>query len=177
MKKKEKKDMKKITANILLITSICQLGFLNLSFATNQEDISKECNFSNYRDYIFENVTTYARGKGCDLIGINLSEANLTGANLTGANLRGANLRGANLIGANLYEADLTTAKLIGANLSGAKLTGTDLLWANLSGAKLTETDLTKTVNLSYIKCNNETDFPGLDHFFKQDHGIKCNNV
>ena len=173
--------MKKIIVNILFITSIGQLGFLNLGFATYQTDISRECDESNYRDYIFnfnKNVT-YARGKGCDLYGADLSGANLFWADLSGASLRWADLSKAILYGADLRwpdlsEADLAEADLRWANLRWADLRGADLRGADLRGADLRGANLENTRNLSFIICNYETNFPGFDSSFEQYHGINC---
>jgi hypothetical protein len=82
---------------------------------------------------------------GCNLHGLDLSNAILAGADLSGgtdlsyanlnmADLNGANLSFANLSGANLNQADLTGANLTGANLTGANLTNAKLdgvIWSN----------------------------------------------
>ena len=65
---------------------------------------------------------------GCNLHGLDLSNAILVGANGTGADLSNANLN----------KADLSGANLSGANLSGANLNGVDLTGANLTGATTT---------------------------------------
>jgi uncharacterized protein YjbI with pentapeptide repeats len=90
---------------------------------------------------------------GCNLSGLNLTNAQLPGANLTGANLNGtslaganlasANLTGANLNGASVAGANLASANLTGANLNGANLTGANLAGANLAGANLNKANLT----------------------------------
>lgn len=97
--------------------------------------------------------TKYILGKvardcpGCNLAGVDLSEADLEGANLAGANLLKtvlfkANLRHANLSGTNLFGADLRYAILNGADLSGANLAGADLTGADLRNAKMRGTNL-----------------------------------
>ena len=63
---------------------------------------------------------------GCNLHGLDLSNAILAGADLTS---------GTDLSNANLNKADLSGANLSGANLSGANLNGVDLTGANLTGA------------------------------------------
>jgi hypothetical protein len=82
---------------------------------------------------------------GCNLHGLDLSNAILAGAdlssgtdlsnaNLNKANLSGANLSYANLSGANLNQADLTGVNLTGANLTGANLnkaTVDGVIWSN----------------------------------------------
>ena len=239
--------MKKIIIKILTFTSICQLGLFNLAFATSQKDISKECNASNYRDYISSHpYTHYERGKGCylrgavlkekgkvfDIIKDNLSGADLKGAvlssviagsadfrnadlseadlsggsfyqanfswanlnnanlsyaglnggvdlshaNLSHANLSHADLRGVDFRNADLYWANFQEAKLFGANLRGVSLKSVDLYWADLSGVDLSLTlSLGEAKNLNTIRCDDETDFPGSDYFFKKKYGIQCN--
>jgi hypothetical protein len=82
---------------------------------------------------------------GCNLHGLDLSNAILAGgdlssgtdlsyANLNKADLSGANLSFANLSGVNLNQADLTGANLTGANLTGANLNNAKLdgvIWSN----------------------------------------------
>ncbi|MBW4552361.1 MAG: pentapeptide repeat-containing protein [Aphanocapsa sp. GSE-SYN-MK-11-07L] len=80
---------------------------------------------------------------GCDLSyaklrGVNLSGADLSGANLNVANLRGANLSGANLTGANLNLTDLTRTNLTGANLTQATLVFARLRRTTFDNANLT---------------------------------------
>jgi hypothetical protein len=80
---------------------------------------------------------------GADLSsGTDLSNANLNMADLSGASLSFANLSFANLSRANLNRADLTGANLTGANLNQADLTGANLTGANLTGANLTNAKL-----------------------------------
>jgi hypothetical protein len=71
---------------------------------------------------------------GCNLAGLNLTDAHLAGTNLSNANLNGANLTGADLTKANLAGADLTKANLAGADLSGASLAGANLNKVTWSG-------------------------------------------
>ena len=181
--------MKKIIVNILLITSICYLGFLNLAFAHTPIliDLSLSCNASNYGDYIFPTSKysfrsgdyEHVEGKGCDLIGADLSKANLSGANLhwadlTEADLRWADLRWADLSRAYFTEADLRWADLRWADLSGTYFTDADLIGADLSGTDLSWAKLAHARNLSKIECNSKTDFPGRNSHFKQRHSISC---
>jgi len=80
---------------------------------------------------------------GADLSsGTDLSNANLDRADLSGASLAFANLSFANLSRANLNQADLTGANLTGANLNHADLTDANLTGANLTGANLTNAKL-----------------------------------
>ena len=91
------------------------------------------CDRSNYKQYIFDVRKTQElisqTEQGCQLAGMDLSQANLKGAYLLKANLQGANLQGANLSKANLKGANLK-----GADLQGADLQGTFLIKANLKG-------------------------------------------
>ncbi|MGH7909334.1 MAG: pentapeptide repeat-containing protein, partial [Thermodesulfobacteriota bacterium] len=85
---------------------------------------------------------------GCDLSGVDLSEAHLIDVDLSGADLREANLSGVDLSGADLTHADLsgailTNAILIDVDLTGANLVGANLKGADLSGSKLKNADLT----------------------------------
>jgi uncharacterized protein YjbI with pentapeptide repeats len=82
--------------------------------------------------------------QGCDLSGVNLTNANLEGVNLSGANLSDAVLVGANLTNANLQAANLTRA-----NLTHAKLTNVYLDKANLIGATGIERQLADSLVLS----------------------------
>ena len=77
---------------------------------------------------------------GCNLHGLDLSNAILAGADLSSgtdlsnANLNNADLSGANLLFANLSGANLNTADLTGANLTGAITTGANfnkVTWSN----------------------------------------------
>ena len=71
---------------------------------------------------------------GCDLRGVDLSDAILTRADLSNANLSGVDLSGANLRNSYLVSANFT-----GANLSGADLTGGYAFFINLTNANLTD--------------------------------------
>jgi hypothetical protein len=77
---------------------------------------------------------------GCNLNGLDLSNAILAGADLSSgtdlsnANLNKADLSGANLSFANLSGANLNHADLTGANLTGASTTGANfnqVIWSN----------------------------------------------
>jgi hypothetical protein len=70
---------------------------------------------------------------GCNLHGLDLSNAILAGADLSS---------GTDLSYANLNKADLSVANLSFANLSGANLNQVDLTGANLTGADLTGVNL-----------------------------------
>ena len=142
------------------------------------------CNELNYKDYIWSVEKTQKliaeTGKGCNLIGADLTGADLIGAFLRWADLIGANLRGAVLTeavlrGAFLTEADLTGADLREADLRGAflteaDLTGADLIGANLRRAVLTGADLTganlthwlwwTNADLKSAKYDDKTQFP-----------------
>ena len=75
---------------------------------------------------------------GCNLHGLDLSNAILAGADLSsGTDLSNANLNEADLSGANLPFANLSGANLNQADLTGANLTGANLTGANLTNAKL----------------------------------------
>ena len=65
-------------------------------------------------------ATACASLAGCNLSGLNLTDASLAGATLTGANLNGVMLTGADLAGAALSGADFNMANLTGADLNGA---------------------------------------------------------
>ncbi|MEA5472019.1 pentapeptide repeat-containing protein [Spirulina sp. 06S082] len=91
--------------------------------------------------------------RGCDLSGVDLSEAHLIGADLRDANLEGAmlvrtNLEGADLTGANLTDADLTEAMLSDSILDRTILNRVNLTNATLynitaAGAEMSELILT----------------------------------
>ena len=80
---------------------------------------------------------------GCDLAGVELTEAHLIGADLRDANLQFANLTGSNLEGADLKGADLTGANLTGAFLTHANLADTQLVGVNFTHAHLYNVDVT----------------------------------
>jgi hypothetical protein len=97
---------------------------------------------------------------GCNLHGLDLSNAILAGAdlssgtdlsnaNLNKADLSGANLSFANLSGANLNQADLTGANLTGVNLTGANLNKANLDKANLDGVTWSNTTCRDGTNSS----------------------------
>ncbi|MCY4321155.1 MAG: pentapeptide repeat-containing protein [Bdellovibrionaceae bacterium] len=199
--------MKK-TLIILTVLSVLLLKkesfAFELAFDFSNNDISKECNIENYRNYIFPDGSEYKdviykASKGCnlfkaDLSGINLSETNLSGAYLSEANLTGTNLSGSYLNWADLTEAILHDAILDWADLSRANLIWAELNWADLTeailhdailietdlmGANLIETDLSgarliNCKNLSSIKCNSGTDFPGPNLLFKYINDLTC---
>lgn len=75
--------------------------------------------------------------RGCDLSGVDLSEAHLIGADLRDANLQGATLVRTNLEGADLTGANLTDANLTEAMLSDSVLDRTVLNRVNLTNATL----------------------------------------
>jgi uncharacterized protein YjbI with pentapeptide repeats len=77
--------------------------------------------------------------------GTDLSFAKLSDSNLKWAKLRGANFNGANLTNTRLSLADLTGANLSQADLSGAKFWGTKMTDADLSRANLQETTFENT--------------------------------
>jgi hypothetical protein len=92
---------------------------------------------------------------GCNLHGLDLSNAILAGADLSSgtdlsnANLAKANLSGANLSYANLSGANLNKVDLTGANLTGANLTGANLNQANLDGVTWSNTTCPDGTNSS----------------------------
>ena len=92
---------------------------------------------------------------GCNLHGLDLSNAILAGADLSSgtdlsnANLNMADLSGANLSFANLSGANLNQADLTGANLSGANLTGANLTNAKLDGVTWNNTTCPDGTNSS----------------------------
>ena len=79
---------------------------------------------------------------GCNLHGLDLSNAILAGADLSS---------GTDLSNANLNKADLSGANLSFANLSGANLNKVDLTAANLTGA------ITTGTNFNMVTWNNTT--------------------
>lgn len=93
---------------------------------------------SNVRRLIFFNEC-----RGCDLIGITLTQTSLMGADLQNADLRFADLTGSNLENANLKGADLTGVNLTNAFLRNTNLAYTHLDWVNFSGAQLHEVTVT----------------------------------
>jgi hypothetical protein len=90
--------------------------------------------------------TACATLAGCNLHGLDLSNAILAGADLSNetdlsnANLNKANVSGANLSYANLSGANLNKADLTDANLTSANLTGANLNQANLNGVTWSNT-------------------------------------
>jgi Pentapeptide repeats (8 copies) len=84
---------------------------------------------------------------GCNLHGLDLTNANLSGADLSS---------GTDLSNANLNKADLSGANLSFANLSGANLNKADLTGANLTGAITTGANFNK-VTWSNTTCPDGT--------------------
>ena len=165
-KKNKEKRMKKI------ITPLCFLGSLFISISCfgeeTKRDISKECNHSNYKDYVFpegkfyNSEMIYEKNKGCDFsdrmgtkyevelpvvgqdtIRVCLAEVDLSGANLSGANFQHTILLKANFSQANLTNADLSASILDGADFSEANLTNTNFVFASLDNqTNFSNTDL-----------------------------------
>ena len=119
---------------------------LSLMVFGSFQAFSKECNITNYRDFIFseEAIDELIKntGAGCNLSGVDFKEAELSRADFRYANLSGANFQWAYLDGANLYMADLSGAnlnanfgsivvrdKVYKTNLTGAYLKGASIPW------------------------------------------------
>jgi len=98
---------------------------------------------------------------GCNLSGLDSSEANLVGAHMRNARLDAIDLRSARLAGADLQYSSITFGNLSNADLSHASLVGVTARGADLRNVRFTDADLSYA-NLSDTRMEG-ADLSGAD--------------